>query len=88
VPADQQRYWVWQLRQNKTYRPTQRLKADEERSMIVDLREHREMSVSSSRGTHPGGGAAGMSSWPATIPYHCEASCALTGFFTCVSSRG
>jgi len=54
VPADQQRYWVWQLRQNKTYRPTQRLKADEEKSMIVDLREHREMSVSSSRGT-PGG---------------------------------
>lgn len=46
VPVDQQRYWVWQQRQNKTYRPTSRLKADEEKAMIVDLREHRETGVS------------------------------------------
>ncbi|KAF6255465.1 hypothetical protein COO60DRAFT_1641474 [Scenedesmus sp. NREL 46B-D3] len=42
VPLDSQRYWVWQQRANKTYRPTSRLKPDEEGAMIVDLREHRE----------------------------------------------
>lgn len=45
VPEDAQRYWVWQQRQNKTYRPTSRLKPDEESAHIVDLREHREMGV-------------------------------------------
>jgi hypothetical protein len=45
VPEDAQRYWVWQQRQNKTYRPTNRLKPDEESAMIVDLREHRETGV-------------------------------------------
>jgi hypothetical protein len=45
VPLDSKRYWVWQQRQNKTYRPTSRLKPDEESAMIVDLREHRETGV-------------------------------------------
>lgn len=41
VPCDKQRYWVWHKRQNKTYRPTSRLKAAEEAQAVVDLKEYR-----------------------------------------------
>lgn len=41
IPAEKQRYWVWNKRQNSTYRPTARLKASEEQETLVDLKEYR-----------------------------------------------
>jgi hypothetical protein len=45
VPVSQQRYWAWQVRQNKTVRPTTRLK-DDDKTIILDLKEYRDTGVS------------------------------------------
>eukprot|EP00877_Chromochloris_zofingiensis_P003568 jgi/Chrzof1/13211/Cz07g24170.t1 len=49
VPVSKQRYWVWQQRQNKTYRPSRRLKPEEEELCLMDLREHRETTLPASK---------------------------------------
>lgn len=49
VPVEKQRYWVWQVRQNKTYRVAHRLTPQEEDSALMDLREHREKGSATSK---------------------------------------
>mmetsp|Transcript_35695 Transcript_35695/g.79387 ORF Transcript_35695/g.79387 Transcript_35695/m.79387 type:complete len:1131 (+) Transcript_35695:131-3523(+) len=42
VPQEKQRWWTWARRQNATFRPSRPLTPQEEDSIVLELREHRE----------------------------------------------
>jgi len=43
VPVADQRFWIWETRDNGSFRPARPLSAEEQGKVLMDLREHREM---------------------------------------------